>query len=234
MRSDPNITPSAVVLLSGGLDSTTCLAIAQSSGFTCHALSFYYGQRHAIECETAQRIAIQMQVASHQRIDLPTFPFKSSLLTNADQKLPDFQTTTGIAPTYVPARNTLFLSFALAYAETLQASAIFIGVSAVDYSGYPDCRPAFIDAFQHVIDVGTRAGLSENGICLQAPLLHLSKAETLQLGTRLGVDYALTVSCYQANAQGEACGHCESCGLRRKGFKEAGLPDVTRYAGVSL
>ncbi len=219
----------AIILLSGGLDSTTCLAIAASLGFACHALSFQYGQRHVPELHAARLIAKKMGVVHHEVISLDTTVFSRSLLTQKTAPLPDFKTTQGIAPTYVPARNTVFLAYALAYAENLQAHDIFMGVSSVDYSGYPDCRPAFIDAFQALANVATQAGVEGRPIQLHAPLLYLSKAQTLKAGVALGVDYSLTVSCYQANEQGEACGRCDSCGLRKQGFIEAGVDDCTRY-----
>lgn len=219
----------AIILFSGGLDSTTCLAIAQSQGFACHALSFQYGQRHSIELEAAKNIAKKMNAASHHVIELDTRVFEGVMLTDATQALPDFKKSDGIAPTYVPARNTLFLAYALAYAEARQAQDIFIGVSSVDYSGYPDCRPAFIEAFQQLAQVATKMAVEGHPIQIHAPLLHLSKAQTIQQGHALGVDYALTVSCYQANAKGEACGRCDSCGFRKQGFLAAGVVDPTRY-----
>lgn len=223
----------AVVLFSGGLDSTTCLAIAREAGFDCHALSFRYDQRHAIELTAAATLVQKMHVSTHHIIDLDVKAFKRSVLTNPDQPLPAFKRTIGIAPTYVPARNTVFLAYALAYAETIQAYDLFIGVSAVDYSGYPDCRPAFIEAFQTLANLATQESVEGRPIHLHAPLLHLSKAQTIQKGVALGVDYALTISCYAANARGEACGCCDSCGLRKQGFLEAGLSDVTRYCSIS-
>ncbi len=219
----------AIILLSGGLDSTTCLAIAASQGFACHALSFQYGQRHVPELNAARLIASKMGVVSHAVIALDTSVFSRSLLTSKVAPLPDFQTTQGIARTYVPARNTVFLAYALAYAESLQSHDIFIGVSSIDYSGYPDCRPAFIHAFQALANGETQAGVEGRPIHIHAPLLHLSKAQTLQAGYALGVDYALTVSCYQATEQGEACGRCDSCGFRKQGFIEAQIEDCTRY-----
>jgi 7-cyano-7-deazaguanine synthase len=211
----------AIVLLSGGLDSATCLAIASSKDFETHALSFSYGQRHAVELNAAKQ---------HHVIQLDTQSFARSILTNSTSTVPEFQSTEGIASTYVPARNTVFLAYALAYAETLFAHDIFIGVSAVDYSGYPDCRPAFIEAFQALANVATQTGIEGNPITIHAPLMHLNKAQTITLGTQLGVNYGLTISCYQANEKGEACGKCDSCGFRKKGFLAASLPDPTRYA----
>jgi 7-cyano-7-deazaguanine synthase len=219
----------AIILLSGGLDSTTCLAIATAQGFECHALSFSYGQRHAIELQAAANIANVMGAASHHVIDLDTASFARSVLTNTSFNVPAFKKTNQIAATYVPARNTVFLAYALAYAETCEALDIFIGVSSVDYSGYPDCRPAFIEAFQTLANVATKAGVEGHPTQIHAPLLHLSKAQTLQLGASLGVDYGLTISCYQANERGEACGECDSCAFRKQGFVEAGILDPTRY-----
>jgi 7-cyano-7-deazaguanine synthase len=220
----------AIVLLSGGLDSATCLAIASSKDFETHALSFSYGQRHAVELNAAKQLAHLMQASSHHVIQLDTQSFARSILTNSTSTVPEFQSTEGIASTYVPARNTVFLAYALAYAETLFAHDIFIGVSAVDYSGYPDCRPAFIEAFQALANVATQTGIEGNPITIHAPLMHLNKAQTITLGTQLGVNYGLTISCYQANEKGEACGKCDSCGFRKKGFLAASLPDPTRYA----
>lgn len=222
----------AVVLLSGGLDSTTCLAIAQSQGFTCHALSFQYGQRHHIELKAAQAIAQHMNVAQHHIIELDTYAFSRSLLTDKTQSLPKFEKRNNIAPTYVPARNTLFLAYALAYAETLDAHDLFIGVSSVDYSGYPDCRPEFITAFQSLANLATKTAVEGHPIHIHAPLLHLSKADTIKQGHALNVDYSKTVSCYQANEQGEACGECDSCGFRKQGFIQAHVPDPTRYKKI--
>lgn len=222
----------AVILFSGGLDSTTCLAIAQKENYSCHTLSFAYGQRHEIELENAKAIAQKMGV-DHRIIRLDTQIFSGNLLTNKNAPLPAFEKTNQIAPTYVPARNTIFLAYALAYAENIDAAAIYIGVSAVDYSGYPDCRPEFIKAFQALADVATKKTTTQSKIKIIAPLINLSKAETIKLGISLGVNYQDTVSCYQANEHGKACGHCDSCGLRKKGFKDAGLIDPTKYQGVN-
>lgn len=218
----------AVILLSGGLDSTTCLALARAQGYNCFALSFNYSQRHIAELQAAQKIAAHY-TAKHMIATLPTFPFGDSALTNAQMTIPPYNNSDQIPVTYVPARNTIFLSIALGWAEALEAYDIFIGISAVDYSHYPDCRPAFLHAFQQLADVATKTSVESQPIRIHAPLIALSKAETLQLGHRLGVDYKMTVSCYQANEQGEACGQCESCALRQKGFLEANLPDATRY-----
>lgn len=222
----------AVVLFSGGLDSTTVVAYAQREGYTVHALSFDYGQRHASELEAAIRTAQALHVAEHKIIPLSTEVFAGSALTDNAISVPhmkDRQAENFIPITYVPGRNILFLSYALSYAESVGAADIFIGASAVDYSGYPDCRPAFFDAFARMANVGTKRGVEQGDIKIHTPLLDLSKAQTIALGASLGVDYSQTVSCYNANAQGEACGTCESCGLRIKGFQEAGVPDVTRY-----
>lgn len=218
----------AVVLLSGGLDSATCLAVARQRGFRCHALTFDYGQRSAIEVEAARRQALKQQAAEHQLLQLPLGQFGGSALTDKNISVPELPTE-GIPATYVPARNTIFLSHALAWAEIIGAGAIFIGVNALDYSGYPDCRPEYIKKFQQLLDVATRAGVEGRKISLEAPLIHMSKAEIIRAGTDLGVDYADTVSCYQAGEQGLACGQCESCRLRRQGFVAAGVEDPTAY-----
>ncbi|MBI4719350.1 MAG: 7-cyano-7-deazaguanine synthase QueC [Planctomycetes bacterium] len=222
-----------VVLLSGGVDSATTAAIAREHGFAIFALSFDYGQRHAVELGAAARVAAHLGVARHvlQRIDLRAFG--GSALTDAiDVPKPGLvgERPPEIPITYVPARNTIFLAFALAYAESVGACDLFIGVSAVDYSGYPDCRPAFIDAFERLARLATRAGVEGADIRIHAPLIHLSKAETIREGLRLGVDYSLTHSCYDPTTAGAACGLCESCVLRKRGFAEAGVPDPTTYA----
>jgi len=218
----------AVVLLSGGLDSATVLAMAQSQGFTCYALSVDYGQRHHAELVAAQRVA-QMLGAQEQRvINIDLTGFGGSALTDSNIAVPQ-QPTEGIPLTYVPARNTIMLSLALAWAEVLQAQDIFIGVNAVDYSGYPDCRPAYIEAFARMANLATRAAIEGRPLTVHAPLLHMSKAEIIRQGNTLGVDYAQTVSCYQADDSGRACGVCDSCRLRRAGFAEAGVDDPTRY-----
>ncbi len=222
-------TKSAVVLFSGGLDSTTCLAIAKSEGYICHALSFDYGQRHATELETAKRVAASLGV-THHILPIPALArIKGSALTDYTIDVPDYTEDTNIPITYVPARNTVFLSFALAFAEVMNAEAIFIGASSIDYSHYPDCRPEYFEAFQKMANLATRVGIEKQPITIKTPLLHLSKAQTIQKGHTLGVNYIHTISCYQANENGEACGHCDSCMLRKKGFKEANLPDETRY-----
>jgi 7-cyano-7-deazaguanine synthase len=220
----------AVVLLSGGLDSTTCLAIAKSEHYLCHAISFDYGQRHHIELETAKKLANLFQVP-HHIIPLPLTQIGGSALTSPDIKVPDYTGTTDIPVTYVPARNTIFLSFALAFAEVLDAESIFIGASSIDYSHYPDCRPEYFEAYQHMADLATKLSTEKKkpAIQIKTPLLYLTKAETIQKGHALGVDYKHTISCYQANKKGEACGRCDSCMLRKKGFKDANLPDETLY-----
>lgn len=218
----------AVVLLSGGLDSATILAIARRDGYACHALSFAYGQRHKAELDAAARIAKVLGATEHKTVALDLSAIGGSSLTDASIPVPDHPSE-GIPSTYVPARNTIFLAVATGWAEVLEAHDIFIGVNAVDYSGYPDCRPEFISAFQEVANLGTKAGVEGQGLRIQAPLVKLSKAEIVRLGTTLGVDYGLTVSCYTADVQGRACGVCDSCRLRRQGFADAGLPDPTAY-----
>jgi 7-cyano-7-deazaguanine synthase len=218
----------AVILFSGGLDSTTCLAHALHEGFTCHALSFNYGQKHATEIVAAKKIAAAYGV-SHTIIDIPLWQLAECALTNPNIAVPDFKDHHTIPITYVPARNTLFLSFGLALAESINAKDIFIGVSAVDYSGYPDCRPEYIAAFQNLANLATKMGVHENNIKIHTPLIHLSKAETILLGLSLGVDYEATISCYRATANGHACGTCDSCVLRKKGFREANIKDPTSY-----
>lgn len=217
----------AVVLSSGGLDSTTVLALAHAEGYVCHALSFDYGQRHRAELRAAARIAAAFG-AEHRRVSLDLGSIGGSALTDAAIAVPEAPSG-GIPVTYVPARNTVFLAVALGWAEVLSAHEIFIGVNAVDYSGYPDCRPAFIDAFERLANVATRVGLEEGAIRIRAPLLHLGKDAIIRRGLELGVDYALTVSCYQASDEGLACGRCDACRLRRDGFAAAGVADPTRY-----
>lgn len=218
----------AVVLLSGGLDSATVLAIAVQQGFEAHALSVAYGQRHAVELDAAARVATRLGAASHRVLHVDLDAIGGSALT--DQRIEVPQTpTTGIPVTYVPARNTLFLSLALGCAEVLDAQDLFIGVNAVDYSGYPDCRPEFIDAFERLATLATRAGSQGKVFRVHAPLLRWSKAEIITRGTELGVDFAETVSCYSADTHGRACGRCDSCRLRAEGFRGAGLQDPTRY-----
>ncbi|MCI0458285.1 MAG: 7-cyano-7-deazaguanine synthase QueC [Gemmataceae bacterium] len=223
----------AIVLLSGGLDSTTTLAIARSQGYEVHALTFRYGQRHAVEVEAARRIAERLGVASHVIIPIDLRVFGSSALTSdlpVPRDRPPEEMAQGIPITYVPARNTIFLSFALAFAEVLESSDIFFGANIYDFSGYPDCRPEYLEAFQRLANLATKAGVEgRTRMTVHAPLLHLTKAEIIRKGQELGVDYALTTSCYDPSPEGEACGHCDSCLLRRKGFTEAGVPDPTRY-----
>lgn len=218
----------AVVLLSGGLDSATVLAMARDQGFVCHAISLRYGQRHSAELAAAEAVATSLGVAEHKFIDVDLGAIGGSALTDSDIEVPETPTE-GIPVTYVPARNTIFLSLALGYAEALEARDIFIGANAVDYSGYPDCRPAFIEAFEKLANVATKAGVEGRPFQIHAPLMDLHKAEIIKQGIQLGVDYALTISCYQADNQGRACGRCDSCRLRAQGFAEAGISDPTRY-----
>ena len=222
----------AVVLLSGGLDSATVLAIARSEGFHCYALSFDYGQRHAVELDAARRLAATLGAVEHRIAHIDLRIFGGSALT-ADIDVPKHTAAEPIGRdipiTYVPARNTIFLSFALAWAEVLAAGDIFIGVNALDYSGYPDCRPEFIEAFQRMANLATRAGVRGAELRIHTPLIHLTKAQIIQRGAALGVDFALTSSCYDPSPGALACGACDSCLLRRKGFLEAHLPDPTRY-----
>ena len=222
-----NARRAATVLLSGGLDSATTLAIARSRGLECHTLALDYGQRHSAELAAAVAVSAALGAASHRAVSIDLRAIGGSALTD-DIEVPDAGTS-GIPVTYVPARNTVMLSIALGLAETLEADEIHIGVNAVDYSGYPDCRPRFIAAFQDLARVATKRGVEGKSVELITPLIHLTKAEIIGLGTDLGVDYGLTVSCYQADAQGRACGRCDSCAIRRAGFRDAGLPDPTRY-----
>ncbi len=219
----------AIVLLSGGLDSSTVLALAMEEGFDCYTLSFDYGQRHRAELDAAEHISRDAGALSHRVIQFDLGSIGGSALTDTSIAVPE-QPTEGIPVTYVPARNTVFLSFALGYAEVVEAQAIYVGVNAVDYSGYPDCRPEYLSAFQALADLATRAGVEGSGPQVYAPLIELSKAEIIKRGTALGVDYSLSVSCYQAREDGRACGRCESCRLRREGFAAAGIHDPTRYA----
>jgi 7-cyano-7-deazaguanine synthase len=218
----------AVILLSGGLDSATVVAMAQADGFSCYSMSFDYGQRHRAELQAAEQIAKQLGVVEHKVIGLNLNGIGGSALTDESIAVPETPGE-GIPLTYVPARNTVFLALALGWAEVLNARDIFIGVNAVDYSGYPDCRPEFIEAFESMANLATKAGVEGSGFRIQAPLQYLSKAEIIQAGTRLGVEYGLTVSCYQADEQGLACGRCDSCRLRAAGFAGASLADPTRY-----
>jgi 7-cyano-7-deazaguanine synthase len=219
----------AVVLVSGGLDSATCLAMARAEGYACHALSFAYGQRHEAELAAAARVAAALGAVEHRIMRIDLAMFGGSALTDPGIAVPELPTS-GIPVTYVPARNTVFLSLALAWSEVLGAHDISIGVNAVDYSGYPDCRPEFVAAFERMANLATRAGVEDAvPLRIRAPLIAFSKAEIIRRGQALGVDYGLTVSCYQADTEGRACGRCDSCRLRREGFAAAGLPDPTRY-----
>jgi 7-cyano-7-deazaguanine synthase len=234
---DKGMADPAVVLLSGGLDSTTVLAVALEEGFDCYALSFRYGQRHSIELERAQEVATSMGVAEHLIVEIDLRTFGSSALT-ADIAVPKHDSVQdledGIPITYVPARNTIFLSFALGWAEVLASSRIYLGVNALDYSGYPDCRPEYIKAYEHMARLATASGVSGAELTIHTPLIDLTKAEIIQLGSSLGVDYSITLSCYDPDAAGLACGHCDSCLLRRKGFAEAGVDDPTPYKSTGL
>jgi len=218
----------AVVLLSGGLDSATTLAIARASGFECHALSVNYGQRHAAELDAARRVAATLGAREHRVISVDMGQIGGSALTDARIAVPQAPSG-GIPVTYVPARNTVLLALALGWAEVLGARDLFIGVNAIDYSGYPDCRPEFIAAFAHLAGLATKAGVEGERFSVHAPLVQLGKADIVRRGVELGVDFAMTVSCYQADAQGRACGICDACRLRRAGFEAAGVIDPTRY-----
>ena len=218
----------AVVLVSGGLDSATVLAIAKAQGFDCYALSFNYSQRHKTELEAAKRVADAFAVEEHKIIELDLSQIGGSALTDDSIDVPT-ELEEGIPVTYVPARNTIFLSIALGWAEVLLADHIFVGVNAVDYSGYPDCRPEYIEAFERMANLATKAGVEDHHLTIETPLIHLTKAEIIQQGLELGVDYGVTVSCYQADAKGRACGVCDSCRLRKQGFDSAGVSDPTRY-----
>lgn len=219
----------AIVLLSGGLDSATALAIARYQGFACHCLSFDYGQRHKAELEAARAVAAAAAVAEHRILHIDLGQFGASALTDSRIAVPTAGVGPGIPVTYVPARNTVLLALALAMAESIGSRDIFIGVNAVDYSGYPDCRPEYLAAFQRMADLATRAGVDGQRIAIHAPLIDMSKADIVRCGVGLGVDYALTVSCYQADDSGAACGVCDSCRLRAAGFADAGVADPTRY-----
>lgn len=221
------MTKKAVVLLSGGLDSITALAIAKAEGYNCYTISFDYGQRHKTELAAAQKLAEKTGVQAHKVIQIDLRTIGGSALTD-EIDVPESEQS-GIPVTYVPARNTVFLSIALGWAEVLNAEAIFVGVNAVDYSGYPDCRPEFIQAFEKLANLATKSAVEGNPLYIRAPLMKLSKSEIIQRGTELGIDYSETISCYQADAQGRACGKCDSCRLRRQGFLDAGVADPTRY-----
>ncbi|EPE4487102.1 TPA: 7-cyano-7-deazaguanine synthase QueC [Pseudomonas aeruginosa] len=218
----------AVILLSGGLDSATVVAMAKANGYACYTMSFDYGQRHRAELQAAERVARQLGVIEHKVIGLDLNGMGGSALTDESIAVPE-SPSEGIPVTYVPARNTVFLSLALGWAEVLDVRDIFIGVNAVDYSGYPDCRPEFVEAFERMANLATKAGVEGNGFRIQAPLQYLSKAQIIQAGVARGVDYGLTVSCYQADEQGRACGKCDSCRLRADGFAAAGISDPTPY-----
>lgn len=218
----------AVILLSGGLDSATVVAMAKADGYDCYTMSFDYGQRHRAELQAAERVARQQGVIEHKVIGLNLNGIGGSSLTDSSIEVPEAPSE-GIPVTYVPARNTVFLSLALGWAEVLGARDIFIGVNAVDYSGYPDCRPEFVEAFERMANLATKAGVEGDGFRIQAPLQFLSKAQIIEAGIAQGVDYSLTVSCYQADEDGRACGKCDSCRLRSEGFAAAGISDPTRY-----
>jgi 7-cyano-7-deazaguanine synthase len=219
----------SIVLFSGGLDSTTCLAIAKAQGFEVHALSFKYGQKHSVEVERAIEIAKAYHVASHRVLTLPLGEIGGSSLTETDMQVPDFNDSSSIPSTYVPARNTIFLSYALGYAEVMGANDLFIGANYIDYSGYPDCRPDYLQAFEQVANLATKAGREGKAFHIHAPLLYLNKAEIIKLGLSHGVDYKMTISCYRAGETGGACGTCDSCTFRKKGFEQAGVEDPTIY-----
>lgn len=226
--------PTAVILLSGGLDSATVLALAKKQNYLCYALSFDYGQRHAVELKTARRIAKHVGVEKHLIFPLRLDSIGGSALTDPTIEVPvasqhSEKTEDDIPPTYVPARNLIFLSIALAWAETLSIHNIFIGVNAIDYSGYPDCRPTFINAFEEIAKSATRSGIRQHEFRIHAPLISMSKSEIIKCGIELGLDYSLTVSCYRADAQGRACGTCDACRFRQQGFREIAITDPTRY-----
>jgi 7-cyano-7-deazaguanine synthase len=232
---DASARKPAVVLVSGGMDSAVVLAIAREQGFAAHALSVRYGQRHTSELDAADRVARALDATAHKTVAVDLRSIGGSALTDTDIAVPDDSDGhvigAGIPVTYVPARNTIMLALALGWAEVLGSADLFCGVNAVDYSGYPDCRPEFIEAFERLANVATRAGVEGAGFRVHAPLLRMSKADIVREGLRLGVDFALTVSCYQADAQGRACGHCDACRLRADGFAAAGVADPTRYRG---
>ncbi|MBB71395.1 MAG: 7-cyano-7-deazaguanine synthase QueC [Legionellales bacterium] len=220
----------AIIVLSGGLDSTTCLGLAKQAGCECYALTFHYGQKHSTELRAAERVCQAMGVFEHKVLALPIGELGGSALTDVQLSVPDYAEDCNEIPiTYVPARNTIFLTFALAWAEVIGANDIFIGASSVDYSGYPDCRPEYFQAFERVAKLATKAGVEGSEFTIHTPLLQLSKAQTIQQGLACGVDYSLTVSCYRADNQGLACGNCDSCHYRKKGFLEANIPDPTLY-----
>ena len=228
MDADPTSNKKAVVLVSGGLDSATVLAMAAAQGYRCYTLAFDYRQRHRSELAAAEKVTTDGRAGAHKVVTLDLSTIGGSALTDSNIAVPT-DASEGIPVTYVPARNTVFLSIALGWAEVLDARDIFIGVNAVDYSGYPDCRPAYIEAFQTLANLATKAGVEGRTITIHAPLLQLTKAAIIQQGVQLNVNYAQTVSCYQADSTGAACGACDSCRLRREGFQQAGVADPTRY-----
>ncbi len=223
----------AVILLSGGLDSVTALAIAKQQGFECYTLSFNYGQRHNVELVAAEKLSKQVGAVEHKVIAIDLREIGGSALTDSELDVPENQREADIPITYVPARNTIFLSIALGWAEVLSAEAIFVGVNAVDYSGYPDCRPEFVAAFEQLANLATKSGVEGQKLTIHAPLIKWTKAEIIMQGTQLGIDYSQTVSCYQADNEGRACGVCDSCRFRKQGFAQSGLPDPTHYQNNS-
>ena len=231
------MTDKAIILLSGGIDSTTAMAIAKSKGKEIYSLSFRYGQRHAIELEASKKIAQSLQAKEHKIIDIDLRQFGASALTDEidvpkHESVEEIEKQKEIPITYVPARNTIFLSYALGWAEVLKANSIYIGVTAVDYSGYPDCRPEFIEAFEKMANLATKTGITKETVLkIETPLINLSKAQIIQTGSKLGVDYSITISCYDPDLKGRSCGRCDSCLHRIKGFKEAGIKDPTTYYG---
>ncbi len=231
------MTDKAIILLSGGIDSTTAMAIAKSKGKEIYSLSFRYGQRHAIELEASKKIAQSLQAKEHKIIDIDLRQFGASALTDEidvpkHESVEEIEKQKEIPITYVPARNTIFLSYALGWAEVLKADSIYIGVTAVDYSGYPDCRPEFIEAFEKMANLATKTGITKEAVLkIETPLINLSKAQIIQTGSKLGVDYSITISCYDPDLKGRSCGRCDSCLHRIKGFKEAGIKDPTSYYG---
>lgn len=227
-----NTKNKAVILLSGGLDSTTTLAIAQSKGFECYALSFDYGQKQKSELKSASQIAQNFNVVEHRIMNISLSDFGGSALTDDNIEVPKFQQNDTIPTTYVPARNTIFLSFAMAWAEVLNCQSIFIGVNAIDYSGYPDCRQSYITAFEAMANLATKQAVEGQKLSIITPLINLNKSEIIQKGLSLGIDYSLTTSCYQANQKGEACGICDACEYRKAGFQFLGIFDPTRYQSL--